>query len=549
MKKIIDFNQTGEDKSVKDEYMNEKIESTLNAQFEIPKTVNAAKEEAFAQIREKAAQKTAERKIVEMGKSDKRKKKTGKIFRTAMGITAAAAAFSAVCIVNPAFASNIPLIGNVFAQVGSSLGFAGDYKEYAKPLEKENAAETPAKNEEELKETDSEEKKEVTYSKTVDGTTVTLSEVYCNDVALYLSMIIETEDEFPQTGTWQDGTPLIDINNSSLDFSYNPSYSTAWGSHINGVLDGKMLDEHRFAGVLRVDLAETTYDYEGSEKLYADRNAILLEQGIDLMEEGGYEKLAAAMGAENPTDQMIEEYCGLNSEDYMKEITVPDKFDVSLNIRKIIGGLPEDQISVPEMPQEFRDEYEAAMAEHGLDEANYENFTEEEKEIEHQLFTEMHRKYDEKYPDAMIDGSSYTSWTKEGGWDFTFEVEKNTDKNIVKEINLLDENGEGIVSLTKTPFELSLECKDSEAKYFPVVLDADGNLLDTGKAGGSVDMLAIANKDVSTVYVYLCDYIEYMDELKGYYWSPDYEEKAKTKTFKQLLDENAILKTEVTFDE
>ena len=75
MKKIIDFNQTGEDKSVNDEYMNEKIESTLNAQFEIPKTVNAAKEEAFAKIREKAAQKTAERKIVEMGKSDKRKKK------------------------------------------------------------------------------------------------------------------------------------------------------------------------------------------------------------------------------------------------------------------------------------------------------------------------------------------------------------------------------------------------------------------------------------------------------------------------------------------
>ena len=549
MKKIIDFNQTGEDKSVNDEYMNEKIESTLNAQFEIPKTVNAAKEEAFAKIREKAAQKTAERKIVEMGKSDKRKKKKGKIFRTAMGITAAAAAFSAVCIVNPAFASNIPLIGKVFAQVGSSLGFAGDYKEYAKPLEKENAAETPAKNEEELKETDSEEKKEVTYSKTVDGTTVTLSEVYCNDVALYLSMIIETEEKFPQTGTWQDGTPLIDINNSSLDFSYNPSYSTAWGSHINGVLDGKMLDEHRFAGVLRVDLAETTYDYEGSEKLYADRNAILLEQGIDLMEEGGYEKLAAAMGAENPTDQMIEEYCGLNSEDYMKEITVPDKFDVSLNIRKIIGRLPEDQISVPEMPQEFRDEYEAAMAEHGLDEANYEDFTEEEKEIEHQLFTEMHRKYDEKYPDAMIDGSSYTSWTKEGGWDFNFQVEKNTDKNIVKEINLLDENGEGIISLTKTPFEIYLECKDSECKYFPVVLDADGNLLDVGKSGGRAEMLAIANKDVSTVYVYLCDYIEYMDELKGYYWSPDYEEKAKTKTFKQLLDENAILKTEVTFDE
>ena len=39
---------------------------------------------------------------------------------------------------------------------------------------------------------------------------------------------------------------------------------------------------------------------------------------------------------------------------------------------------------------------------------------------------------------------------------------------------------------------------------------------------------AIQDRDISTVYIYLCDYYEYMDELKGYYWSDDYEEKAKT---------------------
>ena len=44
------------------------------------------------------------------------------------------------------------------------------------------------------------------------------------------------------------------------------------------------------------------------------------------------------------------------------------------------------------------------------------------------------------------------------------------------------------------------------------------------------------------------DYYEYMDELKGYYWSDDYEEKAKTKTFKQLLDEPVVAGTEVHFD-
>ena len=44
------------------------------------------------------------------------------------------------------------------------------------------------------------------------------------------------------------------------------------------------------------------------------------------------------------------------------------------------------------------------------------------------------------------------------------------------------------------------------------------------------------------------DYIEYMDELKAYLWSDDYEEKSKEKTFKQLLDERALYHKEITFD-
>lgn len=35
-------------------------------------------------------------------------------------MTAAAAVFSAVCITNPAFAENIPLVGNVFERIGNS---------------------------------------------------------------------------------------------------------------------------------------------------------------------------------------------------------------------------------------------------------------------------------------------------------------------------------------------------------------------------------------------------------------------------------------------
>jgi hypothetical protein len=80
-----------------------------------------------------------------------------------------------------------------------------------------------------------------------------------------------------------------------------------------------------------------------------------------------------------------------------------------------------------------------------------------------------------------------------------------------------------------------------------VVLDADGELMGFGHQGGSTDEHPIAGHDVSEVTVYVCDYTEYMDELKGYYYSSDYEEKAKEKTFKQLLDERCVYSEKVSF--
>ena len=40
-----------------------------------------------------------------------------------------------------------------------------------------------------------------------------------------------------------------------------------------------------------------------------------------------------------------------------------------------------------------------------------------------------------------------------------------------------------------------------------------------------------------------------MDELKAYLWSEDYEELAKEKNFKQLLDERSLYHKEIIFDE
>src|SRR5699024_9271762 len=53
--------------------------------------------------------------------------------RTFLGFAAAAAAFSGVCIVNPAFAADIPIVGGIFETLGNSLGFSGDFDKYAEP--------------------------------------------------------------------------------------------------------------------------------------------------------------------------------------------------------------------------------------------------------------------------------------------------------------------------------------------------------------------------------------------------------------------------------
>ena len=217
------------------------IEEIMQAEFPLPKQAEDAKNEAFSRIREMAAasgnventenmvrrltekstEKSTKKSTGSYGKKSTRTAKSHKkfkaVYKTALGLTAAAAVFSAVCITNPAFAENIPLVGNVFKQLGNSLGFYGDYSKYAKQLtdsaedaeladtdESQEAGGNPQSAQAEDQNTTENNNADKTkdnesYSKTVNGTTVTLSEVYCNELALYLSRTIHTEDKFPDT--------------------------------------------------------------------------------------------------------------------------------------------------------------------------------------------------------------------------------------------------------------------------------------------------------------------------------------------------------------
>lgn len=559
------------------------IEEIMQAEFPLPKQAEDAKNEAFARIREMAAasenaentenmvQRLREKSTGSSGKKSsgtvKSHKKFKAVYKTALGLTAAAAVFSAVCITNPAFAENIPLVGNVFKQLGNSLGFYGDYSKYAKQLtdSTEDAQSADAdgsqegsSNSQNVKVEDQnttenhnadKTKDDQSYSKTVDGTTVTLSEVYCNELAMYLSMTIHTEDKFPDTFITADGKPNIKLSeNSTVKYDYMDGKSNLF----NAYLDGKMLDDNTYAGVLRIPVEDMTVDDAGWTKFYEVRNAFFKEKGIDVdSEDFSFDKLAQVLGMDEYSDEKLPQVGGPAISDYVKDIKVPDRFAMELDLKDIVGTLPDDQDTTPDIPQDLRDEYNQKMEEHGIstDDADYESLTEEQKDLEHQFFTEMWNEYFERYPEANEGNNRYNSWTLKGDWKFSVDVEKNTSDTVEKDVNVVDENGDGVLSITKTPFEITMKMQDPETKYFAVMLDANGDIMPYGGvANSNADTYAIQDRDVSTVYIYLCDYYEYMDELKGYYWSDDYEEKAKTRTFKQLLDERAVAGTEVHFD-
>lgn len=569
---------------------NNVIEEILQADFPLPEQAEAAKNEAFAKIREMAAASERQestkdtyskenrkvesleinkysqddREFADNSNSTRSHRKFKTIYKTVLGMTAAAAVFSAVCITNPAFAENIPLVGNVFERIGNSLGFSGDFSKYATPLEDENSSTEVGSTQNEKEQntfsdnrntnaTESEnveaENTDSKWSQTYNGTTLTVSEVYCNDTALYISLIISMEEKIPNTLLTEDGTPWINLNNGSIwmkcDFNDGDML-------VNAPLDGQLIDDHTFAGVLRIDNTEFTYDFAGEQRFNEAWEKFWKEKGIDDVYNATNEQMAAAIGIEDAENVTIEDAVAAGApdeKDYLKEIKVPDQFTMELSFPQIVGMLPEEETTTPEIPQELRDERDQAVADAGLNEDDYENFTEEQQETLRLIDQEMYNKYTKLYPDVNKHPNKYENWWVDGDWDFTIPVEKNDAQTVIKEIQAVDSEGNGVISLTKTPFEITMNESGDTADYFPVILDADGKPMSFGKFTGTANTVAISDRDISTVYVYLCDYIEYMDELKGYYWSDDYEEKAKTKTFKQLLDERAVASAEVHFDE
>lgn len=565
MRKKTDFN------TAEDLRLDERAQKVLTREFALPETVKQAQRNAFDEIRMRAAENQTGSQSAKIENRNKRaKRRFLTIPRTVGSIAAAAAVFSAVCVSNPALAENIPLIGHVFEELGNSLGFSGDYGEYAKPLASVDGTADGADNSGTAEGSDSSAAAgdsdnssaadgsengsvaggaaagaDSVYSKTSDGVTVTLSEIYCNEESLNLSMVITSEEAFPDTITYENGRPALTLtaheDSTDLSFSYNPEFE-----FYNGFLDGRFMDEHTYAGVLRIELNETNTDEQKAQEFYEERDAFLQENGYDPdnITADVLEQIAAELGMEEYSDYGLSSVGGPDTADYFHTIEIPDTFSLDLNITEIAGRLADSQ--EPEMPQELMDAYEQGLADLGLKKDDFANYTDEQMEQEHQLFQEMWNQYYEMYPEAAEGYNSYNSWSLTGEWDFQVDVEIDRTETVTKEINDLDENGIGVLSVTKTPFELNVSIAEGGKLCFAAVLDANGDLM--REYGNSTDTMAVQDHDVSKVDIYICDYVEYMDELKGYYWNDNIEESGYA-SFAELLGAKALHHTEVVFDE
>ncbi|MCM1499663.1 MAG: DUF4179 domain-containing protein [Clostridium sp.] len=374
------------------------------------------------------------------------------------------------CISNPSFAANLPLLGHIFEKMQDDFPYSGDYSGIGEKLADEKAFETVGAEEVSASEgaeenVDGEEKSG--YVQTVDGVTITLSEMYCNSQALYVTVQIQSEEKFPEMDSFHFGEATGNFR-FLVEEAAGKSGFQAGKAYLTPTLDGAFIDENTYAGLLRFDLNEVT----------------------------GYNAPA---------------------------LEIPETYSVELKLNRLVGGLVE--VEAPDF---------------GLTEEEMEAMSDEEWKAWMLKWDTEHLDYDDRL------AATYC-----GPWIFDLDVTMDKSDMQVVEINEKNEQGIGFERVVKDRFEITMYTypdisKDSAKRYFPVMLDADGKLVDGND--GWVNVLEIGDHDVSTVDLFLVNELLWLDELKGIYWNDPEAETYNGKTFKEILLENCAYHKEISFE-
>ena len=427
------------------------IKKQIRSEAEIPEKVTEKVEEVYKMIKGG--------KIEQVNPTNKKSPFLCWSVKFASGLVIILLASVIICATNPVLAKNIPIIGEIFAQLQDKVSFFGNFTEKATVL-KEPEVESP-------------DFSNSAYTKNDGGLTITFSEVYANEQVIYLTMQVKSEEPFPD--------PMINELNGRQD----PGF---------------------FLEIMK------KYSF--------------IEYGAEDTDENSDSSIYAYMAPEGTLEDDSTYNCivRLNLKDDVKDYTdienieVPHEFMLSISLDKLIGW---------KAKSEYWDS--------GYTPEELSNMSEEEwRNVMSQMPEEYHQ-----LP------NKFENFWYEGKWDFDIPVTIDSSQTVTMDINEINEEGIGLESVVKTPYELdvNVKCEEgSNSNIFIVALDANGNRLPyigSAASGSSVDNFAIQDRDISTIDIYILDENQYFDELKGEERYNNNENKPFEEKWSTLLDENA----------
>lgn len=434
----------------------------LGADLEPSEIIDAKVEEAYRMIRNASAGKGG----------TKSPDKLNRIKKIGVGIGSAAAVFALMvtfCVMNPVLASGIPVLGGIFSRIADIFSFGQLPGEDTVVLYQEDG--DVSKNEEGVRDT-------TVYQKTSGDITITLTEEYATNQAVYIGVNVRNAQAFPEMALFTDGTQCLSLKTVE---QYSFRSDTIQSLRL---IEGKFVDAQTFEGILRIDYSEINKD----ERKYIQAYEEAIAAGEELL-----------LTSENYAQ-------------YVDEYEIPQTFTMKLDISNIVGDLAQP-LPFPSEGQKSEEELE--------------NMSDEEWQA-----------YMKTLPQECFDyPNQYENWWQEGSWTYDLTITQKDSASRVIEVNQTNEAGIGVRSIKLSAVEMTLDTTESE-DTIAVALDANGNKIE---GGYSSNTLAIAGHDISKVYIYICDYDAYMDEIKGY----GIPGNDLGRSFQEVLEERALFKTVV----
>ena len=154
--------------------------------------------------------------------------------------TIAAAIFIAlcVCVANPSMAANIPVLGNIFARVQDVFRFGRLPEEETTKLSDD------------------------IYQAQSQGITITFTDYYASNQAVFVGVRIENDEEFPEFATMGDGNYQLIQVSTQEEYSFRDT-----GISYSRDIEGRLEDPYTFVGVMRIDYDSIIVDtYEVPEE-------------------------------------------------------------------------------------------------------------------------------------------------------------------------------------------------------------------------------------------------------------------------------------------